>query len=162
MAKGDNSKRKILALERMLLRMRPYTMRQILAVLEYEYGIKAERKSIYADIDELTMFLPIVKQQVGHHTIYKIATSPEECEERRCGGMPRIYDVFSKEDGSLITSGTSTECAEELGIQRGTFNTYAARGGCARYRIVDATDDFVKRWDATVAQLRKALGLEVL
>lgn len=160
MAKGDNSKRKILALERMFLSMRSLTMKQILNVLNYEYGIEAERKSVYADIKELTMFLPIVTKGEGRYTVYQIARSAEDLEERKCEGMPRLYDVFSKEDGSLIVSGTSIECAEELGIQRGTFNTYAAKGGCARYRIVDATDNFVKKWDETVAQLRKLLGVD--
>lgn len=158
MANKDTNRRKILALERMFLRMRPLTMKQILDVLNYEYGIEAERKSIYADIQELTYFLPIVKRQMGRNgTIYQIATTAKELEEGRGEGMPRIYDVFSKEDGTLIASGTSVECAEELGIQRGTFNTYAAKGGCARYRIVDATDNFVRKWDETVAQLRKLL-----
>ena len=160
MAKGDNSKRKILALGRMFLSMRPLTMKQIIDVLNYEYGIEAERKSVYADIKELTMFLPIVTKGKGRYTIYQIARSAEDLEERKCEGVPRLYDVFSKEDGALIASGTSVECAEELGIQRGTFNTYAAKGGCARYRIVDATDNFVKKWDETVAQLRKLLGVE--
>lgn len=160
MAKGENSKRKILALERMFLRMKPLTMRQILDVLAYEYDIEADRKTIYADIKELTMFLPIVTKGKGRYTVYQIARSAEDLEERKCEGMPRIYDVFSTEDGSLIASGTSMECAEELGIQRGTFNTYAAKGGCNRYRIVDATDNFVRKWDETVAQLRKLLGVE--
>ena len=160
MANKDTNRRKLLALERMFLRMRPLTMKQILNVLNYEYGIEAERKSIYDDIKELTYFLPIVKRKAGHETIYQIATTAKELEEGRGEGMPRIYDVFSKEDGALIASGTSVECAEELGIQRGTFNTYAAKGGCARYRIVDATDNFVRKWDETVAQLRKLLGVE--
>jgi hypothetical protein len=160
MANKDTNRRKILALERMFLRMRPLTMKQILDVLNYEYGIEAERKSIYTDIMELAYFLPIVKKGAGAYTTYQIAKTADELEERRGESMPRIYDVFSKEDGALIASGTSIECAEELGIQRGTFNTYAANGGCARYRIVDATDNFVKKWDETVAQLRKLLGVE--
>lgn len=160
MARNENGKRRILALERMFLRMRPWSMHQIMDVLSYEYGISVDRKTVYTDIMELTMFLPIVKKGVGVKTVYQIAKTADDLEERGVEVMPRIYDVFNKEDGDLIVSGTSTECAEVLGIQRGTFNTYVSRGGSARYRIVDATDDFVKRWNETVSQLRKLTGLE--
>lgn len=74
--------------------------------------------------------------------------------------MPRIYDVYSKENGSLLVSGTSMECSEELGIQRKTFNGYAKKGGCARYSIVDVTENFVKTWDDTVAYFRMLLDKE--
>ena len=112
MANKDTNRRKLLAIERMLLRMRPLTMKQILNVLSYEYGIEAERKSVYADIQELSYFLPIVKKSAVRNTVYFIAQTPEELEERRGEGMPRIYDVFDKYDGALIVSGTSVECAE--------------------------------------------------
>ena len=51
---------RILAIERILLR-NPYgiSTQEIIDALDNEYGIKAERKSIYSNVATLTRFLPI-------------------------------------------------------------------------------------------------------
>ena len=52
------TKRRILAIERMLTKHKRLTTPEILRRLEKEYDITAERKAIYDDIAVLTTFLP--------------------------------------------------------------------------------------------------------
>lgn len=70
---------KILAVERILLR-NPYgiSTQEIIGRLDNEYGIKAERKSIYSDIAILTRFMPIdVYRGDNNRNLYFIRTRSE-------------------------------------------------------------------------------------
>lgn len=62
---------KILAVERILLN-NPYgiTTAEILEKLENEYGIRAERKSIQANIATLSRFMQIDRYIAGNHKVY--------------------------------------------------------------------------------------------
>lgn len=64
---------KILAVER-ILQDNPngVTVKQIIQKLDYEYGVKADRKAIYQNIDVLGWFLPIRRKRNGHEHIYYI------------------------------------------------------------------------------------------
>lgn len=62
---------KILAVER-ILKQNPYgvTVNEILSLLEIEYGIEAERKSIYSNIAVLSRFMQIDKFKGNDGKIY--------------------------------------------------------------------------------------------
>lgn len=72
MSKGD-CQYKILAVER-ILQDNPngVTVKQIIEKLEYEYGVTAERKAIYQNIDVLGWFLPINVRKNGRANMYYI------------------------------------------------------------------------------------------
>ncbi len=59
-AKKDTIRRRILAVERMLLSGKPITTQAIIRKLDLEYDIQVERKTVYQDIAELNMFMNIV------------------------------------------------------------------------------------------------------
>ena len=65
---------KILAIER-ILQDNPdgVTVKQIIEKLEYEYGVTAERKAIFRNIDVLGWFLPIRIKKNRKTNIYYIA-----------------------------------------------------------------------------------------
>lgn len=69
---------KILAVER-ILQGNPngVTVKKIIEKLDYEYGVKAERKAIYHNIDTLGFFLPIRRKRNGNEHIYYIANLKE-------------------------------------------------------------------------------------
>ena len=73
----SSPKERILAVERILYRHREgISMKEILAALEREYDIKAERKSIYDDLAVLTRYLPIdVDSSPGRYTRYVLLES---------------------------------------------------------------------------------------
>lgn len=84
MAKSHNQKGKILFLEQMLRETgedRAVSMQEILAKLT-EYGISAERKSIYDDIEALRDFGMDVKYKRGRPGGYYLAgqTAPEKAD----------------------------------------------------------------------------------
>lgn len=62
---------KILAVER-ILQSNPHglTTKQIIDKLDNQYGIKAERKSIYQNIAVLTRFMPICTEKKNYQTFY--------------------------------------------------------------------------------------------
>lgn len=64
---------KILAVER-VLQDNPsgVTVKEIISKLDYEYGVKAERKAIYQNIDVLKWFLPIGVIKDGNTNVYYI------------------------------------------------------------------------------------------
>lgn len=55
----EDSKIRLLAVERMLLGGRPISTAQILRRLELEYDITADRKTVYDDIRTIDLFVPI-------------------------------------------------------------------------------------------------------
>lgn len=59
MAKKSDIKYRILALERIFRKRKCVTTTEIQRMLELEYDISVERKTVYDDIAVLTRFLPI-------------------------------------------------------------------------------------------------------
>ena len=86
MAKGNNSKLKLSYLTRIMLEQTDdehgLTMPQILEELE-RYGITAERKSIYADFEDLTekLGVEIIREKVGRETYYHVGAREFEVAE---------------------------------------------------------------------------------
>lgn len=72
MPRKDDSKRRVLAIERMFQTGRPLTTAQILRKLDLEYDIRVDRKTIYSDICELTWFMPIEKFSHGRSAYYQL------------------------------------------------------------------------------------------
>lgn len=86
MARGNNQKLKLSILTKIMLEKTDedhgLTMPQILEELE-KYDITAERKSIYADFEDMTEHLDIevLKEQVGRETYYYVASRDFELVE---------------------------------------------------------------------------------
>lgn len=79
-ARCDNAcLEKILAIER-ILQKNPngITMEQILDKLFIEYGIKAERKGVYNNINALTRFMPICLKRISNNHFYYLQRSEEQ------------------------------------------------------------------------------------
>ena len=55
----SSTKERILAVERILLRRKSVSTQELRTALLNEYGIEANRRSIYDDMAVLTRFLPI-------------------------------------------------------------------------------------------------------
>lgn len=75
---GTNYLERILAVER-IVQASPngITVKQIIEKLEKNYGIAAERKSIYNVINELTKFMPINTKKVNHTSIYYLEVNDD-------------------------------------------------------------------------------------
>ena len=86
MAKGNNSKLKLSYLTRIMLEKTDdehgLTLPQILEELE-RYGVTAERKSIYADFEDMTekLGIEIIKEKVGRETYYHVGAREFEVAE---------------------------------------------------------------------------------
>ena len=86
MSKSSNQKLKLSYLTKIMLAKtdeeHSLTMPQILQELE-KYGVTAERKSIYADFNDMTdkLGIDIVKEQVGRETYYHVASREFELAE---------------------------------------------------------------------------------
>lgn len=59
MPKPENTKIRLLAVERMILRGKRITCPQIIRELDLKYDIQADRKTIYSDISAINRFVPI-------------------------------------------------------------------------------------------------------
>lgn len=57
-----NTKERTLAVERIIAENKQVTMRNIKDILFNLYGIEADRRSIYDDINALTKYMPITTQ----------------------------------------------------------------------------------------------------
>lgn len=68
--KSSDSKTRILALERIFQNNKQLTLADISDKLWSQYGITAERKTLYDDIAALTRFLPIRTEKKGHTYFY--------------------------------------------------------------------------------------------
>ena len=66
------SKETLLATEQLFEKHRTLTTQEILKLLKEEYGIKTQRKTVYADIRLLTKFRPLVKTNTGRCTAGKL------------------------------------------------------------------------------------------
>ena len=86
MVKGNNSKLKLSYLTRIMLEKTDdehgLTLPQILEELEL-YGVTAERKSIYADFEDMTekLGIEIIKEKVGRETYYHVGAREFEVAE---------------------------------------------------------------------------------
>lgn len=70
---------KIIAIERILQRNpNGITTKQIIDKLYDEYGITADRRSIYNNINVLTRFMPIYTEKRGYETFYCLDWSDTE------------------------------------------------------------------------------------
>lgn len=69
----ENSKIKMLAIERMFQTKRHLSMRDIIDTLERRYDIKADRRTVYDDIACLTMFMNIQTEGGGRYLRYYLA-----------------------------------------------------------------------------------------
>lgn len=86
MSKGAKQKLKLSYLTRIMLAKtddeHSLTMPQIMGELE-KYGVSAERKSIYSDLQDMTEYLgiEIIKEQIGRETFYHVASREFELAE---------------------------------------------------------------------------------
>ena len=85
MPKHEQQKAKLLYLARILHRQtdedHPLSMAEILRILEEEYGIPAERKSIYRDLDALREFGMDIERTSDRTPGYYVASRPLELTE---------------------------------------------------------------------------------
>lgn len=70
--KREDSKIRILALERIFESKKPLTMPQIIYRLHARYGIIVDRKTIYDDIACLVRFMNIQMFRRGRYTYYQL------------------------------------------------------------------------------------------
>lgn len=81
MEKGD-SKYIVLAVERILQdNSNGVSVKEIIRKLEYEYGVNAERRTIYNNIDVLGWFFIIKKKRCGKEHLYCIEKSDNLVKE---------------------------------------------------------------------------------
>ena len=70
MKKGNDTKMRILAVEKMFRTKKRLTVKGIILDLKVEYGIDSERKAIYDDIAVITRFLPVCVERINKQTFY--------------------------------------------------------------------------------------------
>lgn len=111
MAKSRNQKGKILVIEHLLQgtgESRIVTMQEILDKL-LEYGITAERKSIYDDIEALREFGLDVQYKRGRPGGYylaggqEIAAAPESVHTKEEAGISKNAETEKKSEPVIIT-----------------------------------------------------------
>lgn len=111
MARGANGKLKLLYLQKILLERTDeehgMTMPEIVRALE-EYGISAERKSLYGDIETLLNYgMDIIGEQDGKHYRYRVASREFELPE-----LKLLVDAV--QSSKFITERKSTELIRKL------------------------------------------------
>ena len=73
----SDTRERILALERIIQKIRRMTVPHMIEELWRSYGIIAKRKTIEADLDALSSFLPIVEEE-SYGTLYFRLLSDDE------------------------------------------------------------------------------------
>lgn len=68
----SDTRERILALERILQRIRRMTVPHMIEELHRSYGIEATRRTIEQDLDALTIFLPIEVERVNKTVYYRL------------------------------------------------------------------------------------------
>ena len=121
MAKGANQKLKMLYLSKIFHEQTDeehgLTMPEIIARLG-EYDVNADRKTLYADFEELRRFgLDIISQHVGHNTYYSLASRDFELPELK-------LLVDSVQAAKFITDRKSRELIRKL---EGQVSVYQAQ-----------------------------------
>lgn len=111
MAKGNNQKLKMIYLMKILLERtddeHSITMSEILSALE-SYGVSAERKSIYSDIENLRLFgMDIIGEQQGRTFRYHVGERQFELAELK-------LLVDSVQSAKFITAKKSNELIKKI------------------------------------------------
>lgn len=124
MPKNEKQKLKLLALSRILLHYTDeehgLTLSEIREKLEAE-GIRAERKSLYDDMDTLCDFgLTVEKEKVGAHTVYRIIERQFELPELKllADAVGSAKFLSEKKSHQLIDKLTSLASVYEAGSLR--------------------------------------------
>lgn len=73
----SDTRERILALERIIQKIRRMTVPHMIEELWRSYGIIAKRKTVEADLDALSSFLPIVEEE-SYGTLYFRLLSDDE------------------------------------------------------------------------------------
>lgn len=85
----------------------------------------------------------------------------------------KTYEVYDPITNTLLVKGNAAECAEQLGMLRGTFMKAAIEPNYKRFKIVDTTEydnmpspaeayaDAIKSWDDFVTPIREKYGIPV-
>ena len=68
--KNNDTKIRILEVERLFQRNKRLTVPQIKRILNYKYDFETDRKTLYDDIAALTRFMNIEVEKVGWETYY--------------------------------------------------------------------------------------------
>lgn len=68
--KNNDTKTRILAVERLFQKKKRLTVPQIKRILCYEYDLETDRKTLYDDIATLTRFMNIEVEKIGWDTYY--------------------------------------------------------------------------------------------
>ena len=121
MAKGANQKLKMLYLSKIFHEQTDeehgLTMPEIIAKLG-EYDVNADRKTLYADFEELRRYgLDIISEHVGHNTYYSLASRDFELPELK-------LLVDSVQAAKFITDKKSRELIDKL---EGLVSAWQAR-----------------------------------
>ncbi len=112
MAKGSNQKLKLSYLIKIMLQKtdddHSLTMPQIMRELE-RYDVTAERKSIYADFQDMTdnLGIEVIKEQVGRETFYHVASREFELAE-----VKLLIDAI--QSSKFITEKKSRELIDKI------------------------------------------------
>ena len=111
MAKGPNQKLKLLYLAQIMLRLTDdehgLQIEQIISELA-KYGIMAERKSIYSDLEALQLFgIDIEKERIGRYVYYYVGNRNLELAE-----MKLLVDAV--QSSKFITERKSRQLIEKL------------------------------------------------
>lgn len=73
----SDTRERILALERIIQKVRRMTVPHMIEELYRSYGIVARRQTIERDIDALTIFMPIEEEESHGTTYYRLLTDEE-------------------------------------------------------------------------------------
>ena len=68
--KNNDTKIRILEVERLFQRNKRLTVPQIKRILSYKYDFETDRKTLYDDIATLTRFMNIEVEKIGWETYY--------------------------------------------------------------------------------------------
>ncbi len=68
--KNNDTKIRILEVERLFQKKKRLTVPQIKRILEIEYDLETDRKTLYDDIATLTRFMNIQVEKIGWDTYY--------------------------------------------------------------------------------------------
>lgn len=68
--KNNDTKIRILEVERLFQKKKRLTVPQIKRILKNEYGFETDRKTLYDDIATLTRFMNIEVEKIGRDTYY--------------------------------------------------------------------------------------------
>lgn len=155
MAKGANQKLKLLYLMKILLERtdetHSITMQEILSGLE-EYGVTAERKSIYSDIESLNLYgMDIIGEKNGKVFSYYVGSRQFELAELK-------LLVDSVQSAKFITAKKSNELIKKI---EGLASRYEASQLQRQVFVAERVKTMNEKIYYNVDQIHKAIGLNV-